>query len=432
MIERLKTIYQWGLGTGLNTYAAFKLQIVNQLAILCVGIAGILVVINIIFQNYVGILIDLSAILFIGLPVLFLNKWKKYNLSVYLFLFGFHLTLALGTYHTIVEGRQNGIEYLFIPGVIAIIILLRGWPQYLGVIINFIILICLVFIRFEYFGGGEASTYSRSMMILFAAYLMVYFFVANFKTKLFRTVENAEGLNLELTKKERALLESNKSKDQLFSIIAHDLRAPLASIQGLLEPNIIRSMSKEDYLVYAEKVKEKLDVMTSTMNGLLDWAKTQLGSLTVNPEVVIVKNEILQIAELFKDSIQSKNIELIMNLGDQKALVDINHFIVIVRNIFHNAIKFSPLDSQLKVDVSSQEGEVMIAIQDFGKGIDSEIKSDILNGKMTTSSYGTAGESGSGIGLSFCYELLRKNGGRLQIMDASPKGTIFKVILPKY
>ena len=52
MIERLKTIYQWGLGTGLDTYAAFKLQIVNQLAILCVGIAGILVVINIIFHVF--------------------------------------------------------------------------------------------------------------------------------------------------------------------------------------------------------------------------------------------------------------------------------------------------------------------------------------------------------------------------------------------
>ncbi|NQZ78294.1 MAG: HAMP domain-containing histidine kinase [Ekhidna sp.] len=402
----------------------------NQLAVLCIGIAGILVFINLIFQNYIGIIIDLSAILLIGLPVLLLNRSGRYSLAVYLFLLGFHITLFMGTYHTILEGRQNGVEYLFIPGAISTIILLRGLPQYLGVLINFVVLLSLIFIRFEFYGGGNSSTYSRSMMILFAAYLMVYFFVANFKNKLFKTVENAEQLNAELSKKEEALVDSNKSKDQLFSIIAHDLRAPLASVQGLLEPSIIRSMNKEDYLLYAEKVKDRVDVITSTMNGLLDWAKSQLGNLTVNPEVVDVPKEIRFLVDLFADSLQSKNIELGIDMSSVKAFMDINHFIVIIRNIFHNAIKFSPIESRIEISVKKAGSEVCISIMDHGKGIDLETRNRILDGKLVTSSFGTAGESGSGIGLSFCYELIKKNRGRLSILDGEPNGTTFQVWLP--
>ena len=216
---------------------------------------------NIVFHNPVGIAIDIAAAVFFAFPVLLLNKFKKYQFAISLFLSGYHLALSVGTFHSIVEGRESGIEYLFIPGAIAIILLVTGAWQYIIVMLNFAILLSLNYIRFEYYDGGDFTTYFRLTLILVAAYVMVYFFVANFKNQLFRTLGKTEKLNADLREKEEALLDSNRSKDRLFSIISHDLKSPLGAIQGLMEPEVIQSMSQEDYLKYAEKVREKVDTL---------------------------------------------------------------------------------------------------------------------------------------------------------------------------
>ncbi|MEO9485357.1 MAG: HAMP domain-containing sensor histidine kinase [Ekhidna sp.] len=429
MFKKLSTIYRLGFSDSLSTYDAFKLQIVNRLAVLCIGVALILILINLVFQNYTGILIDVGAAVLVGFPVLLFNKFERYQLAIYLFLLGFHIALITGTYHTIVEGRQNGVEYLFIPGVIAIILLVSGAGQYIGVLLNFVMLTILNYVRFEYYDTGDFSTYFRLTLILFAAYLMVYFFVVNFKNQLFRTLENTEKLNADLLDKEEALLDSNKSKDRLFSIIAHDLRAPLTSVQGLLQPDVIQSMSKEDYFKYAETAREKVDNLQDTMNGLLGWAKSQLDSLTVHPETVIIRDEIEKIGDLFSGAIAAKNIHWNYDADDSQVFADKNQLIIILRNIIHNAIKFSSKDGRIQVSAVSKGTEVCISVEDAGMGMDEEIRDRILKGQLNESAFGTAGESGSGIGLSFCYELLKKNDGRLEIENAIPTGTIFKVWL---
>lgn len=428
-MKKLSAIYKLGHSDQLSTYDAFKLQIVNRLAVLCMGVALILILTNLIFHNPVGIAIDIVATVFFAFPVLLLNRFKKYQFAIYLFLSGFHIALSVGTLHSIIEGRESGIEYLFIPGAIAIILLVRGAWQYIFVVLNFIVLTSLNYIRFEYYDGGGFSTYFRLSLILVAAYVMVYFFVASFKNQLFKTLAKTERLNSDLMDKEEALLDSNKSKDRLFSIISHDLKSPLATIQGLMEPKIIQSMSQEDYLKYADKVREKVDTLQDTMTGLLGWAKSQLNSLTASPEAVGAGEEVRKIKELFASALAAKNISWEDGLDESKVFVDKNQFIIIIRNILHNAIKFSSKDGQIKVSSELNGKEVCISIEDAGIGMDEETRDRILKGQLNESTFGTAGESGSGIGLSFCYELLKKNNGRLAIESAVPKGTVFKVWL---
>lgn len=431
MLTFLDKIYRFGLTDSLNTYDAFKLQILNRLAVFCIGILLILLTINFSFKNYVGIVIDISAGIFIALPILLLNKRGRYKSATYLFLLGYHVTLLAGTYHSILEERQSGIEYLFIPGVIAIIILVNRVWQLIGVTVNFCLLIFLNYIRFALYGEGEMVDYLRLSLILFAVYLMVCYFVMSFKSRLFRTLNNAEKLNAELIGKEEALLVSNKAKDRLFSIIAHDLRSPLALIQGLLQPDILKTMSKEEYLQYANRMRLKVEKLQDTMNGLLEWSKSQLGSLRVNPETVNVKTEIHSIIDLFSDIMQAKNVRGVLNLDDSLVLADRNQFIIIFRNIIHNAIKFTSKEGYVQVSVFSTEDEIGIAIEDSGVGIDEKMIEKILSGNLIESTYGTAGESGSGIGLSFCIELIKKNHGRLDIGNATQSGTIFTVWLPR-
>lgn len=430
MTFKLNNLYTLGLIDTLSSYEAFKLQIVNRLAVLCIGVSLILVCINLAFQNYIGIAIDVGAVMLVGVPVLLLNKHHRHVSAIYLFLFGYHVALIAGTYHSIVEGRQSGLEYLFIPGVIAIIILVKRPMQYLAVVGNFCLFMLLNYVRFAYDGSGEISTYLRLSLILLTAYVMVYYFVMSFKTQLSQALENAEGLNAELGGKEEALRVSNQAKDRIFSIIAHDLRAPLGLIQGLLQPTLLKSMSKEQYLTYAETVKGKVDVLQDTMNGLLEWAKSQLGSLTVNPEKVAVKEELAKVIELFSEALEAKNVQMLFESEEVYAHADKNQFIIIVRNVIHNAIKFTAKDSHVRVTGRVSDGEVCVSIEDAGAGMDVKTRERILEGQLIESTFGTAGESGSGIGLSFCQELLRKNQGRLTIASARPTGTIFQIWLP--
>ena len=152
--------------------------------------------------------------------------------------------------------------------------------------------------------------------------------------------------------------------------------------------------------------------------------------MTVNPEIVIIWEEVEKIGELFSDALAAKNIDWKYQVDDTEVYADKNQFIIITRNIVHDAIKFSSSGGHIHISSAHEDGEVCISVADAGMGMDMEVRARILKGQLHESTFGTAGESGAGIGLSFRHKLLKKNNGRLEIEDARPKGTVFKVWLP--
>lgn len=96
------------MSESLSTYDTAKLQIINRLAILCTGLLITLSVLNIIFGNYIGIVIDLVTLILVPIPVLILNNRKRYEQAMYVFLMGYHVLVVTGSYHAIWEGRANG------------------------------------------------------------------------------------------------------------------------------------------------------------------------------------------------------------------------------------------------------------------------------------------------------------------------------------
>lgn len=268
--------------------------------------------------------------------------------------------------------------------------------------------------------------------MIIVTYIGVYYFIVFFKNQLIAALEKSERLNNQLINKEQALLDSNKSKDRLFSIVAHDLRSPLALVQGLLDPSILNSLEKEKYMEYLSTIRARIGILQETMTNLLSWAQSQLGSLKVNPGNVGLDAEIHSIIDLFADMTKSKGIEITRS-GDINSNVyaDKNHLNVIVRNIIHNAIKFTPSGGNIKVNVKANGDSVCIAVADSGSGIDDVTKRSILQSKLMESGTGTDGERGSGVGLSFCQDLLIKNHGILKIKDGEPKGAIFEIYLPQ-
>ncbi|WP_420581568.1 sensor histidine kinase [Reichenbachiella sp.] len=420
----LKDLYSIGCTDSLNIYEECKLGIINRLTLICILLSLILIVVNLSIGNYQGIIIDLFAIVVVLLPVLGLNFFLKYRSAEYVFLWGVHMAVVAGSIHAAFENRPNEIELLLIPSAIAVVILLDGFGQWLLFVFNLLAFLALKYFIVELDDAG----YFKLAAIVMVAYSGIYYFVIQFKTQLILALQKTERLNEELIEKEKALTESNLSKDKLFSIVAHDLRSPLGLIQSLLDPSIINSMDRQKFMDYQASIRSRFKVLQENMNNLLTWAQSQLGSskrVVTQFDLVIEVNKIM---DLFVDMTASKQINMKREGHDSIVVnLDKNHLNIILRNLVHNAIKFTPQLGSIILNLEQTSGRTIIQIIDSGKGVSSDMRSKILDAKLMDSGIGTGGERGSGVGLSFCQELIKKNKGSFDIKDNASGGAIFEV-----
>ena len=111
--------------------------------------------------------------------------------------------------------------------------------------------------------------------------------------------------------------------------------------------------------------------------------------------------------------------------------MDENHFKIIIRNLIHNALKFTPHGGQVHIKFEEDNTGLKIKISDSGVGMNSDLVRDIMDKKLIRSTWGTQGEKGTGLGLSLSIELLEKNNGKIEIDSQLLKGTTFIVHLPQ-
>lgn len=430
MIRFLRNLFALGMTDSLNTYDVCKLQIINRLTILCMTFLMLLIVINTVIGNHLGIVIDVLAITWVMLPVLYLNNKKHYQAAIYYFLIGIHAALALGAMHTLIESRANELELLLIPGAIAVIILLEGIGHKIFFVVNFIMLAILKYQRLMVADSSSNADYFKMLAIISIGYLGIYYFIIQFKTQLIRALKSTEELNEQLSIKEIALIESNKSKDRLFSIVAHDLRAPLGIIQSLLDPSMLESLDKDQMIKYQNDVRSRISVLQETMNNLLSWAQSQLGKVSVIPTNINLKLEVENVVSVFQEIIDAKIISLTIVGGEVEILFDKDHLNVVLRNIIHNAIKYTPHEGKIIIEMASKGNECQFSIKDSGVGINDETIANILNNQLSKSIAGTFGEKGSGVGMSFCHQLIKKNNSTLIIERLKETGSNFEVRIP--
>ena len=429
----LEKYFKLGITDQLNAYEVFKLQIVNRMVVCCVFLDMILVLINLIIGNYLGIAIDVAALCLILIPVLWLNARHQYQAAVWLFLFGLHVSVTAGGLQSIVESRDNEVENMLIAGAIAIIILLTGSQQVISFLFNLILILFLNFQRYRIQQGQVDVDYLKLAAILMVIYLGIFYFIGQFKSQLTRALKDAQHLNMKLQKKEKSLKALNKSKNRLFSIVAHDLRAPLHLIHGLLDPDISQYMEKDELLSHQLSIRSRIGVLQESINNLLNWSRSQLNKFKIAPVVVDLQHEVNRVTELFTELIERKRLVINVDIEKEaKAIADKDHINIILRNIFHNAIKFTPNKGKIEVLVVMDSNFAHISISDSGSGMNENVRTRVLKGQLMESGSGTEGERGSGVGLSFTRELIERNRSILEIIDRPIGGTIFKVSIPRH
>lgn len=238
-----------------------------------------------------------------------------------------------------------------------------------------------------------------------------------------------------IEEKNEELRKTIAGRDKMYSVIAHDLRSPMASMKMLLN-TIMMSVEKDkidpdifDMLEMSNKTSEEV---FSLLDNLLKWTKSQLGKLTVIPQKLDISGLADGVVEVTNSVAEVKHIKLIRTDHESFFVyVDIEMIKSILRNLISNAVKFSNPDSDIKVGIKAEDGKVIVSVTDSGKGIKKEDQHKLLKDSTHFTTYGTNSEEGSGLGLLLCRDFARKNGGELWFESEENLGSVFSFSLPQ-
>ena len=229
--------------------------------------------------------------------------------------------------------------------------------------------------------------------------------------------------------KEIQLYENNRMKDQLFSVIGHDLRRPAIAFRGISK-KINFLLNRKDF-EGVQKLCTSLEQSASNLNGLLinllGWALAQRNEVHIRPITIDSAEAILEMVAIYQQVADHKSINLVLKIEQPLLIViDRQSFMTICRNLIDNAIKFTPPGGTISISSKRTGTTFRFTISDTGIGMEKE-KLDDLFKISVGSTKGTLGESGSGIGLNLVKELVSLNQGTIEVRSKISEGTTFKV-----
>lgn len=238
-----------------------------------------------------------------------------------------------------------------------------------------------------------------------------------------------------IEKQKEELEKTIEARDKLYSLIAHDLRAPIGSLRmvmNALSMNIDRSKLDEDiYEVFitGNRLAEDTFVL---LDNLLKWTKSQTGRLkTVFQDDVEILSLIKGELEVSEVVAELKQISIVFNgYSEAKARIDQDMIKTVIRNLLNNAIKFSNRGSEIIVSLREEGDRVVISVSDKGKGMKASDQEKIFKTNVHTSSFGTENEEGSGLGLLICKEFINRNNGEIWFVSKEGAGSTFSFYIP--
>lgn len=238
----------------------------------------------------------------------------------------------------------------------------------------------------------------------------------------------------ELKKSANELKVLNETKDRFISIISHDLRTPFSSILGFTDMLLSdRNMTEDKQIQYIGFIQESSRNMLSLVNSLLDWTRLQTGRMHFEPQRINAKYVVTKAIQVLSGSALQKNINLVSDLvNDVYIHADENLLFQVFNNLISNAIKFTQQEGNITVSAQPlvKQRLMQFKVRDTGIGIKEEDIHKLFKVDTKYTTPGTSGEKGSGLGLSLCYDIVKKHGGDIAVRSEYGVGTEFIFTIP--
>lgn len=238
-------------------------------------------------------------------------------------------------------------------------------------------------------------------------------------------------VNDELETVNTQLTELNDTKTKLFRIISHDLKTPIMEFEkGLLhlKNNPTQNCSSQS-TTYLNELSDSASNINGLLNSLLQWAEAQFNDVVIKKTYVDLDRVISRTITLFKSQIDDKELQINTNLDIKSIYTDQNILQIIIRNVIHNSIKFTPKGGKITVNVLKEDDFTIIAIADTGQGMSQDQIDAILNNNYYHINYEDA-QTVSGIGLRAVKDYINQLDGNLFIESSPNNGTTVTIYFP--
>jgi two-component system, sensor histidine kinase and response regulator len=439
-----------GVTAELDDYEKRKLGIFNQLNF---------------FQLITGIVVPLATLsktpnlhhqswwlyllpVVISAASLIVNAFRQYHIALMLY-FIFYPVLTCFIY---INGMSLGVELNFILyGILSVFFLQEIWYMLFAIGLSMVSYFVLSVLWKGY--PYELETENFTAFIVNQMLAIVYMFYGLFLIKRENTDYqftildknrrlHKSNLEIEVQRKEiadkalllekqaAALRELDFFKNKLFSIVSHDLKAPLYAMRNLFRNAQQFDMPAHEIKQMIPEVANDLDATTALVENLLHWAKCQMHAANVIPQKIQMNELAKEVVNLLNLQSAAKNIFIEVENGmPANAFADRDMTHIILRNLLSNAIKFTPQGGKISIGIRQSPGHVEVSVTDSGQGL-SRYDMEKINQNNFFSTKGTANEPGTGLGLMLCKEFLAKNNGRMMIESEPGVGSTFSFTLP--
>ncbi len=226
------------------------------------------------------------------------------------------------------------------------------------------------------------------------------------------------------------LRELNDLKNQMFSIIAHDLKSPMAGLNSLLQFADSGGFSEQELKEILPLLSRNVNNTSILLNNLLSWSRSQLEGEQIRPKLFDLSELTANNFTLLEKRAAEKGIKLI-NESIPRTLIfgDLDMIDLVLRNLLGNAIKFCNQGDTITLQANQQETFTRVMVIDTGLGMDDRTKEKLFQ-LMAKSRRGTNDEKGTGLGLKLCKDFIEKNGGTIRAESELGKGSTFIFELP--
>jgi len=239
--------------------------------------------------------------------------------------------------------------------------------------------------------------------------------------------------NLLLNKQKEELEETLLLKDKVFSIVSHDLRSPIASLNAVLPMLDPDTLDKDSYQELKDKLTLQVQNLHYVLDNLLIWSRSRMKGISGNENTRFqLKKQADFSVNLLKTLAQQKEINILNQIAENLYYTaDSQHFDIIIRNLLLNAIKFTPVKGIIALSSEEDNNNIRISVTDNGIGMTQDQVGRLFQLKTHFTTPGTQKEKGTGLGLLICAEYAAANNWNIQVKSEPGKGSQFSLILPK-
>ena len=237
----------------------------------------------------------------------------------------------------------------------------------------------------------------------------------------------------ELTESKVSLELTNQAKDKFISIISHDLKNPFNVIIGFsdLLMHSLDNFNIDEIKNYTGIINSSAKQTYNLFENLLNWALLQNNSNQLSFKSTNLNKVIEETISLLKPNFLAKQIQYKFINEDQLfAEIDDIAMSTVFRNLITNALKYTSKGGLIEMNLYHAEENVIFTISDTGTGMNQDTVNQLFLINSNIQTKGTANETGTGLGLVLCYEIIKKHNGSICVESQIGEGSTFTVTIP--